>query len=295
MSRKRNARGNAAKGKANKRQISVDFEGVDTVSRIPEGDYAVEVKEVTVEKAQSGNDYLRFQLAVTEGPHEGKTLRHQCSLQAHALFVLRNTLEALNYPLTDSVMDIDLDDLEGLEMGVAVIQEEYQGRTQSQVTETFSIDELFASDDEDDEDYDDEDEEDEDDEEADEEEEDEEDEDDEDDEEEEIDLDSMKLKELKAFAKENDIEHPAKITAKALRALIEEELDAEEDEDEDEDDEEYEDYTEEELEDMDDEELIDAADEYEVKPAYTGKGKKKKLNREATIDAILDVIEEDDM
>src|SRR5690606_33456710 len=236
-------RSSGSKGKKNKRTIKVDMTNVETVSKVPEGDYAVRVKEVTAEESQGGKPYLKFTLIITEGKHEGKTLRHTCSLQSHALFALRNTLEALNYPIPDGVASINLDELEGLEMGVGVEIEDYQGRSQSRVVDVFPVEELEDEDDieeDDDEEYD---------------------------EDEEEDLDD---------SEEGDED--------------------EEDEDEDEEDEELEDYTEEELEEMSDEELIDAAKEYDVKPVYKkGKGKKKKLDREATIDAILDEIDDEDL
>jgi len=223
--------------------VTINLDGVEGTSRVPEGDYPVEVSDVTVETSRNNTQYLRFHLRITEGDHAGKTLRHQCSLQPHALFVLRNTLEALNYEIPGGAFNLDLEALKGLEMGVSVVLEDYKGKSQSQIVETFSVEELYDAEEE--EYYEDEDEE--------------EDtivEDDEDDEDEEEEVD-------------------------------------EGDEEEEEDEEDLDDYTEDELTEMDDEELADAAKEYDVEPIYTGRGRKKKLDRDATIDAIMDEIEEE--
>jgi hypothetical protein len=138
-----------------------------------------------------------------------------------------------------------------------------------------------------------------------------------------IDLDAMDLKQLKKFAKDNDIDLGEKrITANTARKLILEALEAEDeaeeeeedeneddvdvdadedgededdsdDEEEDGDDEESEDgYTEEELKELEEEELLELAEHYEIEPSYKGKGKAKKLQKKALISAILEAQEE---
>lgn len=246
----------AGKSKASKSKVTVDLSNVETVSKVPDGDYAVKVKGVTLETSEEkGTQYLRFALTITEGKHAGKSLRHQNSLQPNALFALRNTLEALNYPIPDGAFDLDLPAMEGLEMAVAVENEEYNGKDRSQVVEVFSMEDLESDEDEDE--LEDEIEEDEDD----------SDEDDSDDSDDDSDDDD-----------DDDSDDD----------------DSDEDDSDDDDDDEFEDYTEEELKAMDDEELLEAAEEYDVTPKYKGKGSKKALNKAATIKLILEAIEEDD-
>lgn len=139
-------------------------------------------------------------------------------------------------------------------------------------------------------------------------------------------LDSLKLPDLKKIADDAGIEYGKKPTKKTLIEAIlafyegeeededeeEEEEDAddedesEDDEDEDdsddeddedeEDEEEGEEYSEEDLEELDDEELAEVAEEFELEIAefQKGKGKKKKLDRSALIEAILEAQEEAD-
>lgn len=251
----------STKGKKSSTTININLDGVSGTSRVPDGDYKVKVKEASIETNESkGTQYVQFTLTIIDGKHEGKNLRHMNSLQPHALFALRNTLEALNYPIPDGAFDLDLKSLVGLEMGVAVENEEYNGRDQSRVVDVFSAEEL--EEDEDAEDVDDEEvgeeyEEDDDSDDSDDSDEDDEDDEDEDDEDEED----------------------------------------EDDEDEDEEDDEegeYEPYTEEELNDMTNEELIELAKDYEIEVPYKGRGAKKRLNKPAVIEAILEAQDEED-
>lgn len=129
------------KGKKSKksRSISVDMEGVESGGRVADGDYKLTVEEIEIkEGVDSGNEYLNFIFEVEGG---GKVY-HICSLQPQALFNLRSTLEALEVEVPDSVMDIDLDDLEGLECAGTIANEVYQGKKNPKIVELFTLDEL---------------------------------------------------------------------------------------------------------------------------------------------------------
>lgn len=183
------------KNKKRGRVVKVDFTGVRIGgARVPDGDYRVRVVDIEERVSEnSGQPYLNWELEIVGGEYDGSTIYHTTSLQKQALFNLRATLEALGLDVPESAMEIDLDALIGLEMGVTVEVQEVQGRKRSRVVDVFSLEELEGDDDddeEDDEDEDDEDDEeedDEDDEDDDDEEEDEEEEEEEDDEEDEED------------------------------------------------------------------------------------------------------------
>jgi len=103
----------------------------------------VKVTEITEEVGEeSGQPYLQWILEVSEGEHQGQSLRHITSLQPQALFNLRNTLEALGEEVADSVMELDLKDFIGGTLGISVAIETYQGRKQSRVTDVFPADEI---------------------------------------------------------------------------------------------------------------------------------------------------------
>src|SRR5690606_9812651 len=145
----------AKKGKG--RIIRVNFQGVQVRGMIPEGDYIVKVVKVTTEEGPKG-EYLNWELEIVGPSNEGRKLWHKTSLVPQALWNLRATLEALGFDVPDSTMDIDLKALRGLEMGVTVEHEKYQGKTKNRVVDVFPADELRDRGDDEDEDEDDDDE-----------------------------------------------------------------------------------------------------------------------------------------
>src|SRR5690606_28865621 len=103
-----------AKRNKKKNVLKVDFTNVEPGGKVPEGDYPVVVKEITVEESQNGNPYLKWVFSVADGRHKGKQLYHHTSLQPQALFNLRNTLEALGMEVPQKAIQLDLDNLIGL-------------------------------------------------------------------------------------------------------------------------------------------------------------------------------------
>jgi len=125
--------------------ITVDFTGVAGSNRVPEGDYLVRVDTIEHKIGEdSGKPYLLWMLEIVDGKYAGRKLRHQTSLQKHALFNLRNTLEALGVPVPESSLRLNLREYIGMEMGVTVELEAYNGRNQSRVVDLFPADELLG-------------------------------------------------------------------------------------------------------------------------------------------------------
>lgn len=130
--------------KRRKKTISVDFEGVEAGRKlVPEGDYAIRIKEVTQDTGEdSGKDYLAWIFTVSRGPHKGISLKpYNTSLQPQALWNLRGVLEAFGVKVPDSTMEIDLEELNGIEeeAGCTVEHDTYQGRKQAQVVDIFDV------------------------------------------------------------------------------------------------------------------------------------------------------------
>lgn len=264
--------------KAKGNTISVDMTGVEAGGkRIPEGEYEVEVAAVVAKESGEGKPYLNWELKIVDGKFKGTKLYHMTSLQPQALFNLRRTLEALGQEVPDGTLQLNLDEVIGLQMGVEVEHEEYNGKTQNRVTEVFSLEDSEESDSDDDsEDNDSEDDSDED------------------------GFSEMTDEELIEKAKELEVEVPysnkkkKKIDRDALIAALEEASEDDDSEEDDDSDDSDDDEDEDDLDDLSDEDLIAKAEEEEVEPVYSGKGKKKKLDREATIAAINEASEDDD-
>lgn len=193
--------------KSGGRVISVDFSGTQEGSfkKVPDGEYLVKVADVTQEEGQnSGQPYLKWVFEIIENPKlNGAKLWHNTSLQPQALFNLRSTLEAMDVPVPDSIVNLNLDDYIGLELAVGVENELYEGKKKPKIVDLFSTADFFGEDEEEEDEEDEEDEE-------------------EEDEDEDLAYEDMTLAELKDLCEEREIEVPKKAKAKKLIALLEE-------------------------------------------------------------------------
>lgn len=215
--------------------VNLDLSGVEVSRRaIPEGTYAVVVNKAELTKSREGNNMIKMEFEVTEGPHKGAKLFENCSLQPQALFKLKSVMLALGMDIPNGSFDLDTNDLVGLNCEVEVGHETYEGKKRARILEYINAEES----DEEEEDSDDS-----------------EDEDDGDEVDLEEKLEEMSKDELKDLALELDISKKKVLAAKKAKALIdlildeadEEELmallDGENGDEEDEDDEET-DYSE---------------------------------------------------
>lgn len=254
----------AKKSKAKKSNgIKIDFTGVESrAAAHPEGRFSFAVEDVEVKTSEnSGNDYLNFKLKSEKG-----TVFYNASLASHALWNLKNVLEAAGQEVPDGEMEIDIEELKELEFGGEVVHEKYEGKTRGVIAEVFSIDDLDGSDDG---------------------EEGEEGEGDDD----EVTFESvqeMDLDELLELASDNDI----KVTKKqqkdldALRDFICEKLELEEDEGD------VDEPTYESVQEMDEEELDELCEEHEIK--IKAKDKKKLAKYRDLVCEALELEEEDE-
>jgi len=124
--------------KTTKRTVEVDFSGVSSGGggggfQIPEGEYAMIVDSVEMGTSGNGNEQIMWQFKGTQGKAKGKTFYFYTPLVEQALWKLRQTLEALGADVPDSAMDIDLDELEGIECVGTVEDDEYQGKKRSKL------------------------------------------------------------------------------------------------------------------------------------------------------------------
>lgn len=121
--------------------ISVDFTGVETKSLIPDGDYAIKVKEVTTEEGDKG-PYLNWVMDITTGEFKGKRLYYITSLSKQSLWNLRAVLEALGVEVPKKKMKLDLKAYSGMEMGVSVEQEKYRGKLKNVVVDIYNLEDV---------------------------------------------------------------------------------------------------------------------------------------------------------
>lgn len=127
----------ARRARASGRVHEVDFTGIESGGgggfRIPEGNYAVRVEEVKKGISSNDNEQFEWIFKGTEGKAKGKTFYFYTPLVEQALWKLRETLVALGQEVPDGAMDVDLDELEGLEGVGAVEDDEYRGKIRSKL------------------------------------------------------------------------------------------------------------------------------------------------------------------
>lgn len=118
--------------------IRVDFTDVESSGKVSEGRQLAEVVECEVKTSDNtGNDYINWKLKT-----KGGTIYHTTSLQPQALWNLRNTLEAMGLEVPQSPLDLDLDEYPGLELGIEVENEVYQGKKRPRIIDVFPVNEL---------------------------------------------------------------------------------------------------------------------------------------------------------
>ena len=253
--------------KKKKSGLSLNFKGVKTFKTIPEGSYVVEVVAATMEESSKGNDMIKWEFEVAEGPHKGAKLWYNSTITDDSLWALRQVLDALGQDVPDGEMDIDLEELVGCQAGVGVLHDTYEGKRKAVIADWMSKDDVESSDDEDEaeEDEDDEDDKkskkkdkkkskkDDDDE-------------DEAEEEETPDVDNMDEDELKELIDEAglDVDLDDYKTLKKQRNAVKEALEGGSDDEADEEESDEETYTEDQIDDMDSDELQKLNDDLDL-------------------------------
>ena len=157
--------------KSSKRTLSVNMAGVERrgSQRLPEGDYKVTIKKAEKgENQNSGNAQLIITYEVISDEQKGKTVKDYMAVTEKALWRIGNLLDAVGMKWSQKTINIPLDKLEGKELGVTLVDDEYAGKIKSKIADFLdeeTIDGILSDeepDDEEDEDLDDEDEDDED-------------------------------------------------------------------------------------------------------------------------------------
>lgn len=103
----------------NLKDVKTDFEPV------PPGNYLVQITKAQHQMSKSSNQPMiaaQFRIVDPE-EHEGRILFAHFSLQAHALFGIKNFLEALGYDVDRDGIELEPEELVGQEVIAIVTQE----------------------------------------------------------------------------------------------------------------------------------------------------------------------------
>lgn len=250
------------KGSA-KKGLVVDFTGVESSGKHPEGRFVFAVDSVELKNSEnSGNDYLNFKLKSAKG-----AVYYTCSLAAHALWNLKNFLEACGQEVPEGELSLDLEEMVGLELGCEIVTEKYQGKPKAVVGSIFAADDVDSDGEEEEEagedgdvTY--------------------------------ADVQEMELDDLLELAEANDIKVTKKQQKKLdeLRDYLCEKLDLEEEEEEEEGEESE--LTYEAVQEMDADELDELCEEHDIK--VKAKDKKKIAGYRDAVCEALDLEEEEE-
>lgn len=128
--------GGRGKGKKkNVRRVSVDFTDVEVRVHIPPGIYRAKVDEVAAETTSNKNEMLswKFRTIDDDKKLDDKPLFYNTVLVPQSLWVLGALLDSLGVDRPDGPMDLDLDELVGLELELIVEEGEFEGKPRSEV------------------------------------------------------------------------------------------------------------------------------------------------------------------
>ena len=137
----------------------IDFSGVETFARAPEGVHVAKI--VTVEETvfQSGNEGFKVAFEILKGAGKGARVYENFPLADNSLWKLKTLLEAVKIKCDGRII-LDTDKLVGKTLEIEVYHEEYDGKMRARLGEMRKLAPVETDDDEDiEEDFDEEDDE----------------------------------------------------------------------------------------------------------------------------------------
>lgn len=129
--------------------VSVDFSNVKESSGVnpkhkPEGEYRLRVTKAELGKAKSGDPMVTFLMQSVDD--RSAVYPYYCPLSESSLWKFRTVLISLGLPVPKKKGQVNLSKTIGLELGVGLEDDEYDGKMKSVIMNTFPADELDAID-----------------------------------------------------------------------------------------------------------------------------------------------------
>lgn len=110
-------------------------------NRIPSGDYLAKI--VKVEDAiASGDKTPQYLFTIQIVSHSATKLPYYCKLQENQLWKLRNILVAAGMSVPKKRINLDPNKVVGKEIGVSMVDDEYDGKDKSVIDAVFPVSEL---------------------------------------------------------------------------------------------------------------------------------------------------------
>lgn len=133
----------------------IDFSGVETYERAPEGIHVAKIVTVEETTFQSGNDGFKVAFEITKGAGKGCRVYENYPLTDTALWKLKTLLEAIKIKCDGRIM-LDTDKMVGKLCEIEVSHEEYDGKTRARLANVKKVGTSKADEEVEDEDIDDE-------------------------------------------------------------------------------------------------------------------------------------------
>ena len=126
-------------------KLSVNLDEVDLndFEIIPAGKYLAKVSDIVEQESSSGNPMLVWSWDIIGGEHAGVGLKSYTSLQDHALFGLKQHLEAFN--VVGDVSDFEMDALIGKTAKITVTKNVIVNRDSGEDMEVNRVTKVYAA------------------------------------------------------------------------------------------------------------------------------------------------------
>lgn len=112
-----------------------------------EGDYRAKIVKVDDHKSKSGGEMWVFTIQLTED--QRATYGHYCGFDEKNAWKVRNLLIACGKKVPKKRVNVDPNSLVGKEIGVTLIDDEYEGKMKSTIDAVFPASDLHEDEDED--------------------------------------------------------------------------------------------------------------------------------------------------
>lgn len=139
----RTAPAKATSGKAAAKVIdfgNVKERGNFNTKHVDDGDYSAKVTKVEFTEAKDGEDMWVFSIVLDEHPRA--TYPYYCKLVENQLWKLKNIFEAAGISVGSRKVKVDPNKLIGKAIGVAMEDDDYEGRLKSVIAEVFPEEEV---------------------------------------------------------------------------------------------------------------------------------------------------------
>lgn len=112
---------------------NLDFSNVTSRDPLPEGVYEATVAKVdSVVSKTSGNPMLKVEFDIHAEGYEGRKIWGNYVLTENCMWKVAELFNALGLD-TDAIVEIDTDDLIGLDCSLKIAQREYEGNIQNEI------------------------------------------------------------------------------------------------------------------------------------------------------------------